>query len=77
MGDEYVMDNKTMWICATCNACTVRCPRGLDVSKVAEALRQIRLRKSIDKIDINKISKKDLTELPQIAYVAGFRRLTS
>lgn len=75
--DEEVMDTKTMWLCATCNTCTVRCPRELDVSKVAEALRQIKLRQSFDKINIDKIPKEDLRELPQIALVGAFRRLTS
>jgi len=77
LGDEEVMDTKTMWLCATCNTCTVRCPRELDVSKVAEALRQIKLRQSFDKINIDKIPKEDLKELPQIALVGAFRRLTS
>jgi heterodisulfide reductase subunit C len=77
LGDEDVMESKTMWLCATCNTCTVRCPRELDVSKVAEALRQVKLRQSIDKVNIDKIPKEELAELPQIALVAAFRKLTS
>ncbi|MEA3495205.1 MAG: 4Fe-4S dicluster domain-containing protein [Bacteroidota bacterium] len=77
LGDKEVMDTKTMWLCATCNTCTVRCPRELDVSKVAEALRQIRLRQSIDQVKIDEIPKDILRELPQIAVVGAFRRLTS
>ena len=77
IGDQTVLDSKTMWLCATCNTCTVRCPRELDVSKVAEALRQTKLRQSIDTININELSKEELTELPQIALVSAFRKLTS
>ncbi len=77
IGDQTVMQTKTMWLCATCNTCTVRCPRMLDVSKVAEALRQVTLRQSINKVKIDEISKEDLSELPQIALVAAFRKLTS
>jgi len=70
------LDSKTMWLCASCFACTVRCPRGLDVSKVAEALRQVTLRKAIDRIDVRAIPADELAELPQIALVSALRKLT-
>jgi len=76
LGQEEVMDSKAMWLCASCFTCTVRCPRGLDVSKVAEALRQIKLRKAIDHIDIKKIPQDEMERLPQIALVSGFRKFT-
>ena len=77
LGQEDVMESETMWICATCNTCTVRCPRMLDVSKVAEALRQIKLRNEIDQLDIGKLSKEEIKELPQIALIAALRKLSS
>ncbi len=77
LGQEDVLDSQTVWFCATCNTCTVRCPRGLDVSKVAEALRQIILRKEIDNLKINEIPKEKLKELPQIAIIAAMRKLSS
>ncbi len=77
LGQEDVLDSQTVWLCATCNTCTVRCPRGLDVSKVAEALRQIILRKEIDNLKINDIPKEKLKDLPQIAIIAAMRKLTS
>ena len=76
LGQSEVLDTKTMWVCASCFACTVRCPRGLDVSKVAEALRQVTLRRSVDHIDIRNIPDDELAELPQIALVSAFRKLT-
>ncbi|MCK4510408.1 4Fe-4S dicluster domain-containing protein [bacterium] len=76
LGQSETLDTKTMWVCASCFACTVRCPRGLDVSKVAEALRQVTLRRSVDHIDIRNISDDELAELPQIALVSAFRKLT-
>ncbi|RKY56835.1 MAG: heterodisulfide reductase [Candidatus Neomarinimicrobiota bacterium] len=77
LGQEDVLESKTMWLCATCNTCTVRCPRGLDVSKVAEALRQVKLRQSLDKIKLNEISDEELKELPPIAIIAANRKLVS
>ncbi len=76
LGKKDVMDSKTMWICASCFTCTVRCPRELDVSKVAEALRQVKLRTAIDEIDIDKISRKEAKKLPSIAIVGNFRKFT-
>lgn len=76
LGQSEVLDSKTMWLCASCFACTVRCPRGVDVSKVAEALRQVTLRKAIDHIDIRAIPADELAELPQIALVGALRKLT-
>lgn len=77
LGQSEVMDSKAMWLCASCFTCTVRCPRGLDVSKVAEALRQISLRQAVDHIDIKKIPDDEINRLPQIALVSAFRKLTS
>jgi heterodisulfide reductase subunit C len=76
LGMKEVLDSKTIWVCASCYTCTVRCPRGLDVSKVAEALRQIILRKAIDHIDIKAIPKEELEQLPQIAMVSACRKFT-
>ncbi|MBU4487293.1 MAG: 4Fe-4S dicluster domain-containing protein [Candidatus Delongbacteria bacterium] len=76
LGQTDVMDSKTMWICASCYTCTVRCPRMLDVSKVSEALRQVKLRQAIDKINIDDITPEDANELPSIAVVSAFRKFT-
>jgi heterodisulfide reductase subunit C2 len=76
LGQEEVLEKKAMWLCASCFTCTVRCPRGLDLSKVAEALRQITLRKAINHIEIREISKDEMEILPQIALISGFRKFT-
>lgn len=76
LGQKDVMDSKTMWICASCFTCTVRCPRELDVSKVSEALRQVKLRTAIDEISIADISKEEAKKLPTIAVVGNFRKFT-
>ncbi len=76
LGQSEALDTKTMWMCASCFACTVRCPRGLDLSKVAEALRQVTLRRAVDHIDIRNIPDDELAQLPQIALVSAFRKLT-
>lgn len=76
LGEQHVLESKAMWVCASCFTCTVRCPRGLDTSKVAEALRQLKLRKVLDELDLSDIPKDELDRLPQIALVSSFRKFT-
>lgn len=74
---EEVLNCKTIWLCASCFTCSVRCPKGIDLAKVMEAARQIVLRQNIDRIEPLKIPKKEIVELPQIALVSNFRKLTA
>ena len=76
LGLKEVLDYKAVWVCASCFTCTVRCPRKIDVSKVAAALRQTILRKAIDYIDLKAIPKEELACLPQIALVSACRKFT-
>ncbi len=71
-GDESVVEARTPWICAQCYQCAVRCPKNVDITKIMEALRLIKLRKNIDYIKLEKVKKN----LPQIALVAGARKYT-
>jgi heterodisulfide reductase subunit C len=76
LGQKTVLESRAAWLCASCFTCTVRCPRGLDLSKVAEALRQVKLRQAIDHIAVKSIPKEELTTLPQIALVSALRKFT-
>lgn len=66
----------TIWLCASCLTCSIRCPRGIDLARVMEALRLIILRKNISHVDLSEISREALLELPQVALVANFRKFT-
>jgi heterodisulfide reductase subunit C len=74
--EEEIADSKTVWICASCLACAVNCPRGFDLAKVMEAIRLLTLRKNIDHIRPEAISPQERCELPQIAMVSGLRKFT-
>lgn len=76
LGQEVVLEHKTFWVCASCYTCTVRCPRGIDPAKIAEALRQVKLRQAIDYIQIDEIAPEEAKKLPAVALVAAFRKLT-
>lgn len=73
---EEIVESKTVWICATCLACTVNCPRGFDLSKLMEAIRLLTLRKNVDHIRPEDMSPQERCELPQIAMVSGLRKFT-
>jgi heterodisulfide reductase subunit C len=74
--EEEIANSKTVWICASCLACTVNCPRGFDLSKIMEAIRLLTLRKNIDHMHPEDISQQERRELPQIAMVSGLRKFT-
>ena len=75
--EEDIASSKTIWLCASCLTCTVRCPKGVDISRIMEALRLITLRKNTDFVEPSRIPLETIAELPQIALVSGFRKLTS
>jgi len=78
LGDRAALEEaNTPWICASCHVCMVRCPRGIDIPKVMEAVRQLKLRQNINRIEPSQMDKKEIEKLPQIAMVSGFRKLTS
>lgn len=74
---DKLTEINTYWKCASCHACSVKCPRGIDIAKVMEALRQQVLRQSKNYIEPSEIPAEVIAELPQIALVAGFRKFTS
>lgn len=36
---ETVLHSRTIWLCASCETCTTRCPQGVDLARVMDALR--------------------------------------
>jgi len=74
--EEELMRAKTPWICASCFTCLARCPRGVDLSKVMEAIRQIVLRARVDWVKPESLSKEVLAKAPQMGIVGGFRKYT-
>ena len=75
--EEDIAKSKTIWLGTSCLTCSVRCPRGLDLAKVMEALRLISLRKNIDFVRPAEFPRDALGELPQIVLVSSFRKHTA
>jgi len=45
--DDLVFKSKTMWLCASCQTCTTRCPQEVDVAKVMDAVKITALRQGV------------------------------
>ncbi len=76
LGLEEVLESKTIWVCSTCFNCEVRCPRGIDIANVMEALRQMMLRNKYDRVSLDDLTTEELRELPQVAIISNLRKLT-
>lgn len=80
LGEEALASaTNTMWVCSSCLTCFVRCPKKVDVAKIMEALRLVHLRsaRNIDYLKPKAIPLPIIEELPQIALVSSFRKLTA
>ncbi|MBE3585807.1 4Fe-4S dicluster domain-containing protein [Desulfofundulus thermocisternus] len=77
LGNQNVLNLKSIWICSTCFICTARCPRGIDIARLMEALRVINLREGREVLIAEKIPLEILTRVPQMALTSGFRKLSA
>lgn len=74
LGMEEVLETNTIWICASCLTCVARCPKGVDLPRLMEALRQVALRTGVAKLDLSDLPPELLRELPQLAIIGACRK---
>ncbi len=72
---DTVLESNTIWLCVACFECGTRCPRGVDIAKINEALRQIKIRQNMDLFNIWEVASSG--EFPTVALVASFRKFTA
>lgn len=77
LGIEDVLDVQTIWTCAACLTCVSRCPKGIDLPRVMEALRVIHMEKNGNEMDATRLSPEMVGEVPQMALIGGFRKYTA
>ena len=41
--EDELLRSKTIWICASCQTCTTRCPNDIDIAHLMDSLRQLSL----------------------------------
>lgn len=64
------------WFCAACLVCQTRCPRGVDIPRLMEAVRAIHLRAKEGLIDVSQVNKEFLMDAPPLALISAFRKYT-
>jgi heterodisulfide reductase subunit C len=74
---DELFKSKSIWICASCMTCNTRCPKGINIAEVIEAIRQILLRKRKDHVEIKNLTEEEKRCVPPIALIASFRKYTS
>jgi heterodisulfide reductase subunit C len=52
MGDE-LLNSDILWMCVSCETCSARCPMGIDVAAVMDALRKLAVRRGAAKPEGN------------------------
>lgn len=70
------MASQTIWFCAACLACEARCPKGVELPRVMEALRELVMERGNDYIPPGSIAPQSFDEWPQQAFIGGFRKYT-
>ncbi len=77
LGLEDSLDSQAIWTCAACLTCVTRCPKGIDLPRIMEALRLVQMQRSGARLEVDELSPDQVSELPQIAVVSGFRKYHS
>jgi len=74
---EDLLESRAIWVCASCMTCNVRCPKGINIAEVIEALRQILLRQRQDHVKVEELKPSERGDVPPIALISNFRKFTS
>jgi len=77
LGLEDVLQAQTIWTCAACQTCVSRCPKGVDLPRVMEALRQIALERGLTPLYVAELRPELVADAPQMALIGGFRKFTA
>jgi heterodisulfide reductase subunit C len=46
--EREVLESRAIWLCASCEACTTRCPMGIDIAGVMDILRIMAVERKVD-----------------------------
>jgi len=74
LGMDEVLESDTIWICASCLTCVTRCPKGVDLPRLMEALRQISLREGVVEFDLDSLPSELVQAMPQLAIIGAYRK---
>jgi len=46
--DREVLESRAIWLCASCEACTTRCPMEIDIAGIMDVLRIMAVERKVD-----------------------------
>jgi heterodisulfide reductase subunit C len=75
--EDELLRSRSIWICESCFMCNARCPKGINIAEVIEALRQILLRNRNDHLNVVKMTDDEKEDVPPIALISSMRKFTS
>jgi heterodisulfide reductase subunit C len=71
---DDVLKAQGPWFCAACLVCETRCPRGVDIPRIMEAVRTIHLRAKEQVIDIDRIDKELLKDAHPLVLMSALNK---
>jgi len=76
---KQLLATRSIWMCVSCLTCNSRCPKGIKIAEVFEALRKAALGgvERNDHLEIMELSPEARSVLPPIATISAMRKLTS
>jgi heterodisulfide reductase subunit C len=74
---DDLLESQAFWVCASCLTCNARCPKGIKIAEVMEAVRQILLRQKKERLVVARLTDRAREEVPPIALISSFRKYTS
>ncbi len=75
--EETLLSSNAIWLCVSCYTCNTRCPKGVKIAEVVEAVRRVMLRARQDHLDVRELEPETLAEIPPIALIGSMRKFTS
>jgi heterodisulfide reductase subunit C2 len=73
---QKVLSSKTIWLCASCHACSVRCPNNIDITRIMDTLRNMSCQSGVvpGEMDISSFHKFFLSLIKFLGrtYEPGF-----
>ena len=73
--EEEALRVNTFWLCASCLQCASRCPKGIDVARVMDALRLVVLKGKKGRAQLPEFQEGFSEKVPEIAFVSWSRNL--
>ncbi len=74
---EDLLGSQAIWMCVSCLTCNSRCPKGVKIAEVIEAVRQVELRGRRDHLVVENLPRALLASVPPIALIGSMRKFTS